>query len=122
MAEGGGLPSLRDGSDADFDIVCTPCGEDNRREEAVKYCPECQEYLCTTCTSHHARSKALRSHKLQDSNTAMTGSQVAMTTKCQYHPHLVIDMFCETHDMVYCSKCIATEHRYVVILIILTFL
>ncbi|XP_053376130.1 uncharacterized protein LOC123534284 [Mercenaria mercenaria] len=110
-SERGDLTSVKDGSDADFDIVCTPCGEDNIREEAVKYCPECQEYLCITCTRHHGRQKITRSHKLLDRNAAKQASVVSMTTKCHYHPDRDIEMYCGTHDMVYCTKCIATEHR-----------
>ncbi|XP_053374847.1 E3 ubiquitin-protein ligase TRIM33-like [Mercenaria mercenaria] len=111
MAEGGDVTPIKDGSDADFDIVCTPCGEGNISEEAVKYCPDCQEYLCTTCTIHHGRQKATRSHKLLDRDTAKQGSVPAVTTKCRYHPDRDIEMYCEGHDMVYCLKCIATDHR-----------
>ncbi|XP_053376134.1 transcription intermediary factor 1-alpha-like isoform X2 [Mercenaria mercenaria] len=110
-SERGDLTSVKDGSDADFDIVCTPCWEDSIREEAVKYCPECQEYLCKTCTRHHGRQKITRSHKLLDRNAAKQASAVSMTTKCHYHPDRDIEMYCGTHDMVCCLKCIATEHR-----------
>ncbi|XP_045173232.2 uncharacterized protein LOC123534850 [Mercenaria mercenaria] len=111
MAEGGDVTSIKDGSDARFDIVCTPCGEGDVREEAVKYCPDGQEYLCTTCTIHHGRQKATRSHKLLDRDTAKQGLVSAVTTKCRYHPDRNIEMYCAGHDMVYCLKCIATDHR-----------
>ncbi|XP_053392044.1 E3 ubiquitin-protein ligase TRIM71-like [Mercenaria mercenaria] len=110
MAEGGDLPSLKDGSDADFELTCTPCEEGNIREEAVKHCPECQEYLCTACTMHHGRQKATRTHKLLERDEAKKGSLVAKT-KCHYHPDREIEMYCGKHDMVYCVMCIATEHR-----------
>ncbi|XP_045212848.2 uncharacterized protein LOC123563843 [Mercenaria mercenaria] len=110
MAERGDLPSLKDGSDVDIEFPCTPCGEDNIREEAFKYCPECQEYLCTTCTRHHGRQKATRAHKLLDRDDAKQGPLIAKT-KCYYHPDQDIEMYCGTHDMVYCVMCIATEHR-----------
>ncbi|XP_053376034.1 transcription intermediary factor 1-beta-like [Mercenaria mercenaria] len=111
MAEGGDVTSVKDGSDADFDIVCTPCGEGNIREEAVKYCPDCQEYLCATCTIHHGRLKATRSHNVLDRNAAKQASVIAVTTKCRYHPDRDIEMYCAGHDMIYCLKCIATDHR-----------
>ncbi|XP_053392050.1 uncharacterized protein LOC128554763 [Mercenaria mercenaria] len=110
MAEGGHSQSLKDSSDADFEFSCTPCGEDDIKEEAVKYCPECQEYLCTTCTRHHSRLKATRSHKLLNKDEAKAGSVVAIA-KCHYHLDRDIEMYCGTHDMVYCTTCIATEHR-----------
>ncbi|XP_053392064.1 E3 ubiquitin-protein ligase TRIM71-like [Mercenaria mercenaria] len=110
MAEGGDLPSLKDGSDADFELICTPCSEDNERIEAIKYCQECQEYLCAMCTKHHGRLKATRAHILLDKDNAKQSSFVAKT-KCRYHPDRDIEMYCEAHDMVYCTMCIATEHR-----------
>ncbi|XP_053388204.1 uncharacterized protein LOC128551382 [Mercenaria mercenaria] len=111
MAEGGGFTSIRDGSDADFEIICTPCGEDNIREEAVKFCVECNQYLCTTCVRYHRRIAASKSHKLLDTHDAKNASVAAIVTKCRYHPDRDIEMYCGTHDMVYCLKCIATEHR-----------
>ncbi|XP_060580314.1 uncharacterized protein LOC132737091 [Ruditapes philippinarum] len=110
MAEGSNFQSLKDGSDADFEFTCTPCSKDNIREEADKYCPECQEYLCRTCTRYHSRLKASQQHKLLDKNDVNRGLHIART-KCQYHADRDIEMYCKTHDMVYCTMCIATEHR-----------
>ncbi|XP_060552034.1 E3 ubiquitin-protein ligase TRIM71-like [Ruditapes philippinarum] len=110
MAEGAGTQLLKDGSDADFELTCTPCGEDNIREEAIKYCPECQEYLCITCNQHHGRLKATKRHVVVDKDAAKQCLVVAKA-KCYYHPDRDIEMYCKTHDMVYCVMCIATEHR-----------
>ncbi|XP_053375717.1 uncharacterized protein LOC128547337 [Mercenaria mercenaria] len=111
MAAGRLPTSIRDGSDADFEYTCTPCGEDHIREEAVKYCPECEEYLCAKCTNQHGRRKATLSHKLQDKDVTKRMSMITIATKCRYHPNRDIEMYCETHDMVYCTKCIAKKHR-----------
>ncbi|XP_053375832.1 uncharacterized protein LOC123534632 isoform X2 [Mercenaria mercenaria] len=111
MADGRLSTSIKDGSDADFDYICTPCEEDHIREEAVKYCPECEEYLCTKCTNQHGRRKATLSHKLLDKDATKRGSMVTIATKCRYHPNRDIEMYCGAHDMVYCLKCIAKEHR-----------
>ena len=110
MAEGGG--SICRGSDADFDYTCSLCRECDVRVEAVKYCPVCQEHLCTNCTRHHGKLKATRTHTLQDCDASIKVPAVTMATKCRYHPDRDIEMYCEEHDMVYCLKCIATEHRY----------
>ncbi|XP_060561275.1 uncharacterized protein LOC132721044 [Ruditapes philippinarum] len=96
---------------ADIDFVCTPCFEDDIREQAVKYCPECLEFLCTGCTRHHGRLRISRSHKLVDKDEAKQGSHFGVKAKCLYHPDREIEMYCEEHDMVYCLKCIATDHR-----------
>ncbi|XP_060579462.1 uncharacterized protein LOC132736364 [Ruditapes philippinarum] len=52
-----------------------------------------------------------RSHKLLDKNEAKQKSHFAVTAKCLYHPDRDIEMYCKEHDMVYCLKCIATDHR-----------
>ncbi|XP_045205210.2 E3 ubiquitin-protein ligase TRIM33-like [Mercenaria mercenaria] len=114
MAERGKQSSIQDGSDADIAFTCTPCNELGSREEAVKYCPECDEFLCTTCTKYHLKMKATRDHKLVDREEGKHESKTAKATlriKCQQHPDRDIEMYCGTHDMVYCLMCIATEHR-----------
>ncbi|XP_060573246.1 uncharacterized protein LOC132731138 [Ruditapes philippinarum] len=110
MAEGINVQSLKDGSDADYEFTCTPCSKDNIREEADKYCRECHEYLCKTCTIYHGRLNIAQQHKLLDKSDAKQGVVVART-KCHYHADRYIEMYCKTHDMVYCTMCIATEHR-----------
>ncbi|XP_053375841.1 uncharacterized protein LOC128547354 [Mercenaria mercenaria] len=111
MAAGRFSTSIKNGSDADFEYTCTQCDEYHIREEAVKYCPECEEYLCTKCTNQHGRRKAFISHKLIDTDATKQGNMVSIATKCRYHPNRDIEMYCGTHDMVYCLKCIAKEHR-----------
>ncbi|XP_060594254.1 uncharacterized protein LOC132748662 [Ruditapes philippinarum] len=110
MADGSNFQSLKDGSDADFEFTFTPCSKDNIREEADKYCPECHEYLCKTCTRYHSRLKASQQHKLLDKSDAKQGVVVSRI-KCLFHQDREIEMYCLSHDMVYCLLCIATEHR-----------
>ncbi|XP_045212891.2 uncharacterized protein LOC123563859 isoform X2 [Mercenaria mercenaria] len=114
MAEGGDHHSIQDGSDAYVAFTCTPCSEEGTSEEAVKYCLECDEYLCTTCTKYHRKVKTSRDHKLVDREEGKNKPKVATVTtkiKCRQHPDRDIEMYCGTHDMVYCLLCIATEHR-----------
>ncbi|XP_045194675.2 tripartite motif-containing protein 45-like [Mercenaria mercenaria] len=108
--------SIQGGSDADFEIFCTPCSDDGRKTEGSKYCPQCKEYLCTTCTRCHTRFAATRDHQLTDS-VKHNSSGVRNRTKgipnasCSLHPDREIEMFCGSHDMVYCALCIAKDHR-----------
>ncbi|XP_045175752.2 uncharacterized protein LOC123536545 [Mercenaria mercenaria] len=58
--------------------------------------------------------KATRGHILIGARRAKQNPVAASTTveeKCWYHPDRNIEMFCRTHNMVYCTRCIATEHR-----------
>ncbi|XP_053392533.1 uncharacterized protein LOC123563859 isoform X1 [Mercenaria mercenaria] len=114
MAEGEDHLSIQDGSDAYVVFTCTPCSEEGTSEEAVKYCPECDEYLCTTCTKYHRKVKTSRDHKLVDREEGKHKPKVTMITKkikCRHHPDREIEMYCGAHDMVYCLMCIATDHR-----------
>ena len=45
---------------------CDPCSEANKQEVAVKYCEECEEFYCTSCTKMHSVQKATRKHSLVD--------------------------------------------------------
>lgn len=90
---------------------CTPCWVDGTRNEAIKYCPECREFLCETCIRYHRRMSATREHKLMDKNEIRQADTTDMV-KCEYHPDRDVEMYCGTHDMVYCLKCIANNHRY----------
>lgn len=117
MAEGGYLASSIHGSlDSHFDICCTPCDEDNIQEEAVQYCSECHEYLCVKCTRHHGRQRATRAHQLVNKDNAhpshdAIGRKDVLKAKCRYHPDRNIEIYCGTHDIVYCAFCVAIEHR-----------
>ena len=108
MTEGGGkFTSINSAENSEY--TCLPCGEDGIRDQAIKYCPVCQEHLCTKCTRHHGR------HELLDSDACTKAPIKSGVTKCNHHQDFDIEMYCEEHDMVYCRECIATEHRFVAI-------
>ena len=118
MAEGGEFSISVRGSDACFEYACTPCADEGDNQEAQKYCLECKEYLCATCVKHHQKFSATKKHTLQDKDvkSSNTDSQSTATAddqmfKCLSHPDRDIEMFCGTHEMVYCSLCIAKDHR-----------
>ncbi|XP_060551108.1 E3 ubiquitin-protein ligase TRIM71-like [Ruditapes philippinarum] len=109
MAERGELQIIQKGQD--LDPTCTPCRDENMRIEAFYYCSECQEYLCTRCGRQHSRRKATSDHELQTAKVSTDRKTLTSRTKCRDHPDRDIEMYCSTHDMVYCVMCIAQEHR-----------
>ncbi|XP_053392216.1 tripartite motif-containing protein 29-like, partial [Mercenaria mercenaria] len=118
MAEGGGFNVSVRGSDAEFEYACTPCAEDGSNQEAVKYCPECKEYLCAACTKYHKKFSATKKHNLLEKDfqkhehTFETSvGVVKKREKCAAHVERDIEMYCGSHDMVYCTLCIAKDHR-----------
>ncbi|XP_060566334.1 uncharacterized protein LOC132725252 [Ruditapes philippinarum] len=118
MAEGGEYNNSVQGSDADFGYSCTPCAVEGNDEKALKYCPDCKEYLCAVCTRCHLKFSATKKHTLQDNEHQRSERDSIETTsnedklfKCLYHLERDIEMYCGDHDMVYCSFCVAKNHR-----------
>ncbi|KAL4237543.1 hypothetical protein ACF0H5_002257 [Mactra antiquata] len=113
MASGG----LLNASEETFDFVCTACELDNKTLEAVKYCIECQGYCCLACTDTHRKFPTLRSHNLLDVGQGNPGSNQPPslpefpTERCCTHKGKVVDMYCQSHDVVGCSTCISKDHR-----------
>ena len=118
MAECGDFVKSTDqGSDFLYEFVCSPCAEEGSILEAYKFCQECDKFLCSTCTRYHRRFT--EDHKLVEPASAKTlkarkpktgGRRVNTAIKCPVHKDRVIEMFCGTHDMVYCLMCIANDH------------
>ncbi|XP_060551263.1 uncharacterized protein LOC132712843 [Ruditapes philippinarum] len=115
MAEGCEYNNSARGSDA---YLCTPCADEGNDAKALKYCPDCKEYLCAACIKYHLKFSATRKHTLHDNEFQRTERDSIDTTsdedqmfKCIYHLDRDIEMYCGDHDMVYCSPCIAKNHR-----------
>ena len=56
----------------DFRIVmdsrklCEPCYRTSKYTFAVKYCSDCEEFLCSECAVYHSKFKAFLSHRVVD--------------------------------------------------------
>ncbi|KAL4218526.1 hypothetical protein ACF0H5_023260 [Mactra antiquata] len=101
-----------------FDFTCTTCEESyNKIVEAVRYCIECSGYCCQSCTDAHKAFPALRNHNLLDaSQGSQAGNQQSTlpefpTERCSLHKGKILDVYCQVHDDVVCSTCIATNHK-----------
>ena len=53
-------------SDSVKEIWCAACKSDGETNLAVKYCLDCQEYICQHCVDSHRRIKLIKKHKLVD--------------------------------------------------------
>ncbi|XP_045196544.2 uncharacterized protein LOC123551572 [Mercenaria mercenaria] len=103
-------------SDETFNFKCSSCVNLKRNREAVKYCVECQGYCCQECVETHTAFVALKSHTLLDkvsfkSARSATGLPDVPTEICSEHEIKVLDMYCENHDVVGCTTCMALDHR-----------
>ncbi|XP_053387491.1 uncharacterized protein LOC128551108 [Mercenaria mercenaria] len=103
-------------SDEIFDFTCSPCAEQNKNREAVRYCVECQDYYCQSCTDMHKMFPAMRGHKLLNradfsSSSHQQNLPQVPTERCYNHKTKLIDMYCRDHDEVCCTSCVAENHR-----------
>ncbi|XP_053388418.1 uncharacterized protein LOC128551543 [Mercenaria mercenaria] len=103
-------------SDEIFDFTCSPCAEQNKNREAVRYCVECQDYYCQSCTDMHKMFPAMRGHKLLNkadfnSSSHQQNLPPVPTERCHNHKTKLMDMYCRDHDEVCCTSCVAENHR-----------
>ncbi|XP_053398795.1 uncharacterized protein LOC128556908 [Mercenaria mercenaria] len=106
-------------SDSIHDFPCFPCSEDCKNTEALFQCDECQTFYCQRCLDFH--SKFIKNHTILDVTATKTKQlhkrgpestpPVSSTDVCEYHHGKVIEMYCELHDEVCCTVCIAVKHR-----------
>ncbi|XP_060575747.1 uncharacterized protein LOC132733166 [Ruditapes philippinarum] len=99
-------------SEKGIDIKCSACKQQNKSTGADKYCVDCQDYYCSECLKLHETLPALKKHKLLDTNDDTIGQLLMIPTeKCERHHYTTtVDMFCQNHDEVGCTKCMVTDH------------
>ncbi|XP_063418298.1 uncharacterized protein LOC134701086 [Mytilus trossulus] len=89
-------------------IPCGPCQEGKVNNEADIWCNNCEEGLCSTCSSHHKRSRGTRNHKTIDIKSYKP-SIPTITTECVKHGQQ-LNLYCPSHLMPCCDECISTSH------------
>ncbi|XP_060564165.1 uncharacterized protein LOC132723454 [Ruditapes philippinarum] len=113
--------SLQHGCDFLHDFTCSPCENEGKNTEAVKFCMDCDEYLCISCLNGHNRYGGTKGHRVVDpANTNRSRVQVnrkgsdvqSITVTCSKHGGKVVDMFCGDHDEVCCADCLQLEHSF----------
>ncbi|XP_053373369.1 uncharacterized protein LOC123534205 isoform X2 [Mercenaria mercenaria] len=99
-------------SEKKIGMLCSACKEQNKNNEAEKYCVDCQEYYCSECLKLHSTLPALKRHKLLGKEAGQSGQlRMVPTERCERHNFKTMDMFCQNHDVIGCGTCIAVDHR-----------
>ncbi|CAG2186174.1 TRIM66 [Mytilus edulis] len=91
--------------------VCGPCFAENKTLKATKFCSDCEERLCSSCTESHDRFKAFKSHHVIDLSSVDNKIPISVTKCCKIHTELLLDYFCTDHDIICCRACIPNDHR-----------
>jgi hypothetical protein len=103
-------------SDKTLHLLCSPCKRKERNKEADKYCADCHDYYCTDCVKFHEDIPALSGHNILDKGQVNDGTSgtlpVIPTQRCERHGFKPVDKYCQSHDNVGCSSCMAVDHRY----------
>ncbi|XP_060608462.1 uncharacterized protein LOC132760492 [Ruditapes philippinarum] len=102
-------------SDEIFDVLCSMCRNEGRNTEGEKYCVDCHDYFCVSCVKVHSKVPLCAGHKVLDKSQVKSGTSKALprapAERCDRHSHKHIDMYCQNHDNVGCSTCMAVDHR-----------
>ncbi|XP_052075315.1 tripartite motif-containing protein 45-like [Mytilus californianus] len=95
---------------ASKNLLCGTCDRRSRTTEAVKYCTDCQEGLCSECLDFHGSMKSSTSHHVIDIH-AVDGIGFNISKFCKVHPDMVLEYFCSDHDALCCRSCMVSDHR-----------
>ena len=114
MAEvGGRKPDPADVGSADAEMYCGPC----KNVQAISFCKDCHEYLCSTCTDYHEKLGITKTHKLLKGAQfpsfypTRKGQTSESFEKCNAHPHEDVKLFCKSHNTVFCVACSVGIHE-----------
>ena len=95
--------------------VCGPCKEIGNILSAEKFCIDCQEYLCNSCSRIIHAVKVSKTHSMLDLKMKLEGEIVTQTLleyfTCSRHSDKVLAYICHEHDDLCCINCIIENHR-----------
>ena len=117
MASVDGSKSLQKSSDGSSEFECGPCRYDGETKEAIVYCFECDDYLCSSCESTHRKLPISRNHQVV-SGGAMPRKSSFNTeppnkffiAKCSCNGKAAT-IYCRGHNDVICIDCQRLKHR-----------
>lgn len=98
--------------------LCMPCKSIERLSTAVKFCLDCSEGLCQSCSLGRHSHPLLRKHSVIDTGfgndqTEERGDVFQMMcnlTCCETHTMYPIAFFCKDHEEYGCELCIDVKH------------
>jgi hypothetical protein len=98
-----------------FDVLCSMCKNRGKNTEGEKFCVDCHDYFCINCVTVHSQVPLCVGHKVLDKSEFKSGTSKGLSRapaeRCDRHSHKHIDMYCQNHDNVGCTTCMAIDHR-----------
>ncbi|CAC5373364.1 unnamed protein product [Mytilus coruscus] len=92
--------------------LCGVCETQDVVRNAIFWCPECDEGLCTSCEKHHRASKSSRNHEVTSVNNyqQIPSSIASIKQYCPDHEKKY-QHYCSQHEKSCCPLCLTTNHR-----------
>ncbi|VDI34838.1 Hypothetical predicted protein [Mytilus galloprovincialis] len=91
---------------------CRTCSNRNLRTGAEKWCKDCQELYCNTCSMYHMATTPLAYHTILSLNDSMEYFPPKFPqniTSCNKHDR-DFNFFCKTHHQIICVECVRLDH------------
>ncbi|XP_063441981.1 zinc finger protein RFP-like isoform X1 [Mytilus trossulus] len=93
-------------------IVCAVCDGQSITQDAVTWCPDCDEAYCSKCLKHHGIAKATREHSVIEIEHYRELPHFIFEVKTECGTHRArYQLYCKTHECPCCIKCIDSEHK-----------
>ena len=92
--------------------LCAPCNLSGKQAESVKWCSDCEVFLCAGCSSYHKTLPPLRHHQLVDINVFLSTDVDVLSNKCpcEKHPERQSEFFCSDDEVLCCHLCLSVDH------------
>jgi len=98
--------------------VCDICGDGNECSEgerllATRYCVDCEQNLCDSCSKRHGKQRCSRSHKIVTLEEKPSSYYHAIRGGCfcLQHEDELLKLYCFDCKKAVCVKCLSVEHN-----------
>ncbi|XP_071162475.1 uncharacterized protein [Mytilus edulis] len=91
-------------------VRCGPCGHDDIKKNAEKWCTDCNEGFCNVCEKPHKSMKISRDHNLIQIGDYRKIENVKVHLECKDHGSK-LEMYCKLHEMPICLACFPAKHK-----------
>ncbi|CAG2236803.1 unnamed protein product [Mytilus edulis] len=91
---------------------CTLCNDDGTSTEAVRWCIECEVFLCTDCEKHHKKSRSSKAHNTMSTKDYhnLPKFMQDISSQCRDHKKKY-ELYCSFHACPCCVTCITDKHQ-----------
>lgn len=91
---------------------CNICQLQGKISTPEVWCPECEEFLCSTCSKQHHLQKATKDHSTisYDDYCKLPPFILNIQIICEEHKEKY-QYYCKSHDTPLCKKCVFKSHK-----------